>query len=284
MRLGVTWTSTLSPSIIVWWRTFSRKDLKCAATEGTEKHHRLPHAGDMALCALLTSEATFSCSLFTVRHHSGQLSMFDLADFYSGCPSWHNPKWNFCLQLEVSQWSLPSKCVNHDAVEAHTFWTSESENKGAGSQFKHTGRDWACILEAQPKRPLLEHFDHTVMEVKTGALLCSTNDNLFSTTDNTIEDKYVIRTNYSLHINHWKKNHVLSPRSKNNDLRCSSLYFRYREQLCASDWLRCALVQTEHMIVRAQMRRLSFEEVLAAVIVTGRQNKGIIKKYRVLKS
>lgn len=129
VRLGVTWMSTLSPSIIVWWRTFSRKDLKCAATEGTEKHHRLPHAGDMALCALLTSEATCSCSLFTVRHHSGQLSMFDLADFYSGCPSWHNPKWNLCLQLEVSQWSLPSKCVNHDAVEAHTFWTSESENK-----------------------------------------------------------------------------------------------------------------------------------------------------------
>lgn len=112
-----------------------------------------PHAGEMALCALLTSEATFSCSLFTVGHPSGQLSMFDLADFYSGCPSWRNPKWNLCLQLEVSQWSLPSQWVNHHAVEAHTLWTFESENEGAGSQFRHTGRDWACILEAQPKRP-----------------------------------------------------------------------------------------------------------------------------------
>lgn len=32
------------------------------------------------------------------------------------------------------------------------------------------------------------------------------------------------------------------------------------------------------------MRQLSFEKVLAAVIVTGRENKVIIKKYRVLKS
>lgn len=42
--------------------------------------------------------ATFGCPLATRGHH-----MFDLAEFYSGCPSWRHPKGDLCLRLDSNQ-------------------------------------------------------------------------------------------------------------------------------------------------------------------------------------
>lgn len=42
--------------------------------------------------------ATFGCPLATRGHH-----MFDLAEFYSGCPSWCHPKGDLCLRLDSNQ-------------------------------------------------------------------------------------------------------------------------------------------------------------------------------------
>lgn len=42
--------------------------------------------------------ASFGCPLATRGHH-----MFDLAEFYSGCPSWRHPKGDLCLRLDSNQ-------------------------------------------------------------------------------------------------------------------------------------------------------------------------------------